>query len=149
MPREAALVAEGVGYILDSDVSRIRNQRPEAHAGEGCDGAIGTHTTKKSRQIHWAQFPTLCCSSSQGDQRAVSPARWRTGRPFRSRSPAPRSPQPVSLSSPGQRQRRLPSWPVPALALLVLTSRPPSFLQPRPSKERSPSAPARSPPAKP
>ena len=47
MPCKAALVAEGVGYILDSDVSRIRKQRPEADAREGCDRAIGTHTTQK------------------------------------------------------------------------------------------------------
>src|ERR1035437_3767190 len=32
-----------------------------------------------------------------------------------SRSPAPRSPQPASFASPGQRQRRLPSWPGPGL----------------------------------
>ena len=64
-------------------------------------------------------------------------------------SPALPSPQPVSLSSPGQRQRRLPSWPVPALALLVLTSRPPSFRHAALSKESSPSSPAHSPPAKP
>src|ERR1035437_3683043 len=47
MSCKAALVAERVGYILDSDVSRIRKQRPEADAGESGDGAVGSHTTQK------------------------------------------------------------------------------------------------------
>jgi hypothetical protein len=65
-----------------------------------------------------------------------------------SRLPAPRSPQPVSLSSPGQHQRRLQpgrsrrsrSWPSP---------RPPSFQQPPPSKGAVRASPACPPPVKP
>src|ERR1035437_7328749 len=63
-------------------------------------------------------------------------------------SPAPRSPQAVSLSSPSQRQGRLQlgrDWPGRSWS----PPRPPSFQQAPPSKERGPSAPARSPPAKP
>ena len=78
------------------------------------------------------------CASRQDKNKTVSLLR----------SPAPRSPLPVSLASPGQRLRRLRpgrsrprrSWSPP---------RPPSFQQAPPSKERGPSAPARSPPAKP
>src|ERR1035441_493586 len=47
MPGKPALIAEGVGYVLDSDVSRIRKQRPEADAGISGDGAMGGHTTQK------------------------------------------------------------------------------------------------------
>src|ERR1035441_10731809 len=47
MPGKPALIAEGVGYVLDSDVSRIRKQRPEADAGISGDGAMRGHTTQK------------------------------------------------------------------------------------------------------
>ena len=52
-----ALVAEGMGYILDSDVSRIRKHRPEADAGEGCDRAIGTHTIQEIMQDTLGTIP--------------------------------------------------------------------------------------------
>jgi hypothetical protein len=67
---------------------------------------VESHTPKNHAEYAGHNSPP-CCSSSQGDQRAVSPARWRTGRLFRSRPPAPRSPQRVFWSSPGRRQRRL------------------------------------------
>ena len=106
MPGKSALVAESVGYVLDSDVSRVRKQRPKPDAGRSGDGAVESHTPKNHAEYAGHNSPP-CCSSSQGDQRAVSPARWRTGRLFRSRPPAPRSPQRVFWSSPGRRQRRL------------------------------------------
>src|ERR1039458_6561220 len=62
-----ALIAEGVGYILNSDVVGIRKQRPEADAGEGCDRAIG-HTTRKTGETCWAQFPTCRFSRRAHEQ---------------------------------------------------------------------------------
>ena len=64
-----ALVAEGVGYILDSDVSRIRNQWPEADAGEGCYRAIGTHTPENHAKYTGRNSPSVRHSAQE-------PARW-------------------------------------------------------------------------
>src|ERR1035437_8566542 len=158
MPGKPALVAEGVGYVLDSNVSRVWMERPEADAGKSGDGVVGSHTPRKSRRIHSAQFPTRWCSSRE----AVKPPLPRTtkgrclrrgGQPgraaIRSLSPAPRSPQWLFWSSPSSTAPPPPAGPVPAFGVPAATARLPSFQQAPPSKERSPSAPACSPPAKP
>src|ERR1035437_1290045 len=90
MPAKPALVAEGVGNILDSDVSRVREQRPKADAGKGCYRAIGTHTTSKTVEICWAQFPPVAvvatgtgAATSLRDHWAEPPAWWRALPPWR------------------------------------------------------------------
>jgi hypothetical protein len=53
-----ALVAEGMGYILDSDVSRIRKQRQKRMPEKVVIEPFEPIQPKKSCRIHWAQFPT-------------------------------------------------------------------------------------------
>jgi hypothetical protein len=59
---EPALVSESVGNVGNQNVSRVRKQRRKADARKSGDRAIGTHTTSKTVEICWAQFPLLLLS---------------------------------------------------------------------------------------
>src|ERR1035437_6696245 len=94
MPGKSALVAESVGYVLDSDVSRVRKQRPKPDAGRSGDGAVESHTPKNHAEYAGHNSPP-CCSSHQA---VKPPLPWeikgrclrrggQPGRLFRSRSP--------------------------------------------------------------
>src|ERR1035437_6560270 len=71
MPGKSALVAEGVGYILDSDVGRIRKQRPEADAGKSGDGTIGVHIPAKQAKYGGHNSPTAVVAMGTGAATAL------------------------------------------------------------------------------
>src|ERR1035441_10001843 len=96
MPGKPALVAEGVGYVLDSNVSRVWMEQPEPDAGKGCDRAVGSHTPKKSCETRRTQFPPTAVVATHRDR--LFPGRPKGVVSFvvgiiRARSPALRSPQ--------------------------------------------------------
>ena len=73
---EPALVSESVGNVGNQNVSRVRKQRRKADARKSGDRAIGTHTTSKTVEICWAQFPPAAVVATSTRAAASLGDRW-------------------------------------------------------------------------
>ena len=96
--------------------SGAARKRAKTDAGLGRDWPVSSCRLREKGPRNGATW------SAPRERSFCSSGSDKNGTTVRSRPPAPRSPQPVSLASPSPTAVTPPTWPGPALAVLVATS---------------------------